>query len=71
MSYYGDGEEAVPKALDGALDLLRASAYAIRAQVLRGAVFCIQEDGQLDPAEAEALRALSLSLDCPLPPLES
>lgn len=68
---YIDGEESSPKALDEALDLLRESAYAIRAEVLRTAVFCIREDGQLSPAEAEALRALSLSLDCPLPPLET
>ena len=68
---YTDGDETVPEKLDGALDLLRESAYAIRAEVLRAAVFCIREDGQLAPAEAEALRALSLSLDCPLPPLES
>jgi len=55
--------------LDAALDVLRVSAYAIRAQCLRAAVACIHADGQLSPAEAEALRMLSLSLECPIPPL--
>ncbi len=55
--------------LDAVLDVLRESAYAIRAQCLRAAVACIRADGQLAPAEAEALRMLSLSLDCPIPPL--
>ena len=57
------------KDLDGALDTLRASAFAIRAQCLRAVVTCIRADGKLAPSEAELLRMISLSLDCPVPPM--
>jgi Zn-dependent protease with chaperone function len=63
------GEAAVAD-LDEPLGLLRHSAYAIRAQCLRAVVFCLKADGQLAPQEAEALRMISLALNCPAPPLE-
>jgi hypothetical protein len=63
------GEAAVAD-LDEPLDLLRHSAYAIRAQCLRAVVFCLKADGQLAPEEAEVLRMISLALNCPVPPLE-
>jgi Zn-dependent protease with chaperone function len=63
-------EEASPIGkLDHSLNILRTSAFAIRAQCLRAAVQCIQADGKLTAEEAETLRMLSLSLDCPAPPL--
>ena len=59
------------ESLDDSLDILRVSAYAIRAQLLRAIVLCIRDDGRLSAEEAELLRMLALSLDCPLPPLDS
>ena len=56
-------------ALDEAFDQVKSSAFAIRAQFLRAVVACINEDGELSPSEAEMLRMISLSLDCPVPPL--
>ena len=55
--------------LDHSLNVLHSSAFAIRAQCLRAVVHCIKADGNLQPEEAESLRMLSLSLDCPAPPL--
>jgi hypothetical protein len=55
--------------LDHSLNVLRTSAFAIRAQCLRAALHCIKADGKLTPEEAETLRMLSLSLDCPAPPI--
>lgn len=67
---YREVAEGALARLDRSLDVLRTSAFAIRAQCLRAAVHCLQADGRLSPEEAEILRMLSLSLDCPLPPLE-
>lgn len=55
--------------LDRSLDVLRSTAFAIRAQCLRSVVHIIRADGKLEPQEAEVLRMLSLSLDCPVPPI--
>ncbi len=55
--------------LDEALDILQETSFAIRAQLLRAVVACINEDGQLEPSEAEVLRMLALALQCPVPPL--
>lgn len=64
-------EESRVGAFDPALDTLRASAFAIRAQCLRAVVHCIQADGNLSPEEAEGLRMMGLSLSVPIPPLAS
>jgi Zn-dependent protease with chaperone function len=66
---YHEAEEGEMGQLDHSLNILRASAFAIRAQCLRAVVHCIKADGKLLPEEAETLRMLSLSLDCPAPPL--
>lgn len=66
---YQSAEASPVGKLDHSLNILRTSAFAIRAQCLRAAVHCIQADGKLSPKEAELLRMLSLSLDCPAPPL--
>ncbi|NDV63581.1 M48 family metallopeptidase [Puniceicoccales bacterium CK1056] len=68
VSYHEAGEGDMGQ-LDHSLDILRSSAFAIRAQCLRAVVHCIKADGKLLPEEAESLRMLSLSLDCPAPPL--
>lgn len=68
VTYHGR-EEGEMGQLDHSLNILRTSAFAIRAQCLRAVVHCIKADGQLQPEEAESLRMLSLSLDCPAPPL--
>ena len=66
---YRPSEEGGLDQLDASLDTLKVSSFAIRAQTLRALVACIQEDGKLSPDEAETLRMISLSLDCPVPPL--
>ena len=68
---YEKAEDGGIDALDLSLDRLNAAAYAIRAQCLRAVVACIQDDGCLTPEEAELVRAISLSLACPMPPLGS
>lgn len=66
---YQSAAEAPLRELDDALDLLRTCSFALRAQCLRGVVFCLKTDGRLSPEEAEVLRMLGLGLDCPVPPL--
>jgi Zn-dependent protease with chaperone function len=66
---YMETSEGEIARLDRSLNILRSSAFAIRAQCLRAVVFCARADGKLTPQEAEVLRMLSLSLDCPVPPL--
>lgn len=68
VAYQKDSEGDLAQ-LDRSLDILRSSAFAIRAQCLRAVVHCVKADGRLTPEEAEALRMLSLSLDCPVPPM--
>jgi len=68
VTYQGPESGGMEK-LNEALDILRHSAFAIRAQALKAIVACIQEDGQLSPKEAVFLRMVSLSFDCPMPPV--
>ena len=55
--------------LDQALDRLAASSPAIQQRALRAAAHCATEDGKLLVTEAELLRAVAATLDCPMPPL--
>jgi Zn-dependent protease with chaperone function len=56
------------KDLDAALNNLALAAPAIKQRILSGAVAAVSADGTVTPDEAEALRAVADSLDCPLPP---
>ncbi len=55
--------------LDAALDKLGRASLPIKRQVLLAAAAVTTADGQLEPAEAELLRAVAAVLDCPLPSL--
>ena len=54
-------------ALDLALDRLAGSSPAIKQRALRAAAHCATEDGRMLPAEAQLLRAVAATLDCPMP----
>lgn len=55
--------------VDEALTVLALAAPQLKKQVLNACVACISADGQTTIAEAELLRAIADSLDCPIPPL--
>ncbi len=52
-----------------ALAKLETASFPVKKQLLAAATAVIIHDGQVDPAEAELLRAIADTLDCPLPPL--
>ena len=56
-------------ALDSALDKLALASAPIKHRVLVAAAQVVGADGQLLVSEAEMLRAVSVALDCPMPPL--
>ncbi len=55
-------------ALDEMLDLLAGCAPAFQRRVLQACATTVFHDKQVTPAEAELLRAIARSLDCPVPP---
>lgn len=55
--------------VDRALDRLAFASPAIKRQVLEACVETVSVDGQLNLREAELLRAIADTLDCPLPPI--
>lgn len=55
--------------LDAALDAFAAGSPGIKKRVLRACAVCIEADAAVAPREAELLRAIADSLDCPMPPL--
>ncbi len=57
------------EALDAALAALEEAAPQVKRQVLRAAVACIAADRTVTATEGELLRAISVSLGCPMPPL--
>jgi Zn-dependent protease with chaperone function len=56
-------------ALDRALDRLVETAPRLRGEILGACVAAVATDGKVTIAEGEMLRAISDSLDCPMPPL--
>ncbi len=56
-------------AADRALSRLVLVVPPIRKRILEASVACIAADGYVTPEEAELLRAVADSLDCPVPPL--
>src|SRR5262249_53873161 len=54
---------------DAALQALRRSAPAVKRRIVGACAACIREDQQVTVREAELLRAVCDTLDCPLPPL--
>lgn len=62
------GEDAV-RILSRSLDILRGINSAGRKSLLQAVSNTISHDGKLTLSEAELLRAICATLDCPLPPI--
>jgi Zn-dependent protease with chaperone function len=57
--------------LDAALDQLANATPQLKRSIVAACVDCAATDGKLALAEYELLRAITDSLDCPLPPLKT
>jgi hypothetical protein len=55
--------------IDEALQKLAAASPAIKRRVLNATIVAVATDREVTVAEAELLRAIADSLDCPMPPL--
>lgn len=66
---FRDQEECSLEVLNSALDKLAGSAPAIKERTIRAACVAIAADGHVTPNEAEMVRAIADTLDCPVPPL--
>lgn len=55
-------------AIDQALTTLNAASPSIKKIVLDSCIACVAADGRTTVTEAELLRAVADSLDCPIPP---
>jgi hypothetical protein len=56
------------KALNDALVKLAQASPAIKKRVIEACTACVAADGVVTVDEAELLRAVAISLDCPVPP---
>ena len=54
--------------IDAALERLALASPSIKRQVLQACAATVAADGQIAAREAELLRAIADSLDCPIPP---
>ncbi len=61
--------ESGPGALDAALATLVEAAPQVKRALLDAAVVCVSADRRVTAVEAELLRAIAGSLDCPMPPV--
>lgn len=61
--------EATVEALDGALEKLAHLRPLHKQQLLKACAACVADDGRVDAAEMELLRAISLLLNCPMSPI--
>jgi Zn-dependent protease with chaperone function/uncharacterized tellurite resistance protein B-like protein len=59
------------KTLDAALIRLSRLLPLQKPRLLKAMAICITHDGQINAAEAELMRAVADTLDCPMPPLLS
>jgi hypothetical protein len=55
--------------LDAALQILDAASRPLKKQILLACAACVGFDGRVTVEEGELLRAISDSIDCPMPPL--
>jgi hypothetical protein len=55
---------------DAALQILAQAVPSLKRRVLMSCTACILADRQVTVREGELLRAISATLDCPMPPLE-
>ena len=56
-------------ALGRALNRLAQLSPLLKPALLEACADCVLHDGKILPAEAELMRAIAVSLDCPMPPL--
>jgi hypothetical protein len=57
------------QSLSAALMKLGALSPLLKQSVITACADCVLHDGMVQPAEAELLQAIAVSLDCPMPPL--
>jgi Zn-dependent protease with chaperone function len=57
--------------VDTALGSARASAPAVRRQLLEACAVVAAHDGRIQAQEAEMMRAVAEAIDCPMPPIAS
>jgi tellurite resistance protein len=62
-------EASTLEAVGNALTRLANSSPAIRKVLLAAATEAAAVDGTISPDEAELIRAIADSLDCPIPPI--
>ena len=55
--------------LSASLDVLQTLVPILKASLIQALVECVLHNGHISIVEAELLRAVSETLDCPLPPL--
>jgi len=56
-------------ALNSALHKLNMTTPLLKKSIIQACADCVIHDGKVIPREAEMLQAISVSLDCPMPPL--
>lgn len=56
-------------AFDASLEKLNTSSATVKQQILNGCAVCVASDGKVTVEEAELLRAIADSLECPIPPI--
>ncbi|CAN5701156.1 M48 family metallopeptidase [soil metagenome] len=62
------GQVGLPR-VDQALTALEQASPGVQKRFLEACAETVSHDGRIEAAEAEALRAIAESLDCPIPPL--
>lgn len=62
-------EQCTLRDLDSALAELRLAAPKLKRQIVAACVACVAADGTVTRREGELLRAITATLDCPMPPL--
>ena len=64
---YMEPEECTIEKLDNAIDEIAASANPVKKYILTALVYCITTDNVVTVQERELMRAVSESIDCPIP----
>ncbi|WP_309387114.1 M48 family metallopeptidase [Cerasicoccus frondis] len=55
--------------LDKALDVLASARFGTKRQILAACAAAVAHDGEVTTDEGELIRAVAVTLDCPMPPL--
>ena len=67
--HLADAPECEPSSMYPVLKKLAQLTPFLKQSLLHACTDCVLHDGKVRPAEAELLRAISASLECPMPPL--